>query len=134
MPGDRGRTRTARTDFIGGSPALVGPEGSLLLETARHEPYLVLTNGARRGAEFPLRTTATTIGRGEEADVQIDEPAASRRHAVIERDRGTCVLKDLGSTNGTHLRGLLHGTAEFLRDGDRFRIGSTEFVFREAGS
>jgi pSer/pThr/pTyr-binding forkhead associated (FHA) protein len=123
------------TEFIGGSPRPVGPrDDSSLLETARTEPRLVVTKGARRGAEVMLRSDALTIGRGEEADLQIDEPAASRRHAVIERRRGAFVLRDLGSTNGTYLRGLLHGTETALRDGDHFRIGETEIVFRDAGS
>lgn len=88
--------------------------------------------GARRGdAELPLRSMTTTIGRGEEADVQIDEPAVSRRHTAIERSRGAYVLRDLGSTNGTYLGGLLHGAVVILRDGDRFRIGLTEFVCRD---
>lgn len=135
MPEERGRARTTRTDFIGGSPGPARPrEESSLLETARREPYLVVTEGALRGAEFPLRSATTTIGRGEDADVQIDEPDASRRHAVIERKRGACLLRDLGSTNGTFLHGLLHAAEAILRDGDRFRIGLTEFVFRDDGS
>lgn len=134
MPGERGRARTARTDFIGGSPTPARPgEESSLLETVRREPYLVVTKGALRGSEFPLRSATTTIGRGEDADVQIDEPDASRRHAVIERKRGAYLLRDLGSTNGTYLRELLHGAEAILRDGDQFRIGLTEFVFREGG-
>jgi pSer/pThr/pTyr-binding forkhead associated (FHA) protein len=123
------------TEFIGGSPPPGGPRpDSSLLETARRQPYLVVVAGARRGAEFTLGTGAVTIGRGEDADVQIDEPAASRRHAVIEARRGVFVLRDLGSTNGTYLRGLLHGSEAALRDGDHFRIGETELVFRAGGS
>jgi len=104
---------------------------SLLLETARGTAFLVAASGPRRGAEWPLRGAAVTIGRGEEADVRIDEPSASRRHAVIERRPDGYYLRDLGSTNGTHLGGLLHGIAAPLRAGDRFRIGETEFIFRD---
>ena len=134
MPGKGGRGQNLGTEFVGGSPRPAGRrDDSSLLETVRREPYLVVTTGARRGAEFTLRSATVTIGRGEDAEVQIDEPAASRRHAVIERKRGAFVLRDLGSTNGTYLRGLLHGSGAALRDGDCFRIGLTEFVFRDNG-
>ncbi len=123
------RTQKA-TEFVGGSPGPGSPEEqSLLLETVRRRPYLVVASGPRRAAEFTIRATPVTIGRGEHADVRIDEPAASRRHAVIEEKGGGYVLRDLGSTNGTHLNGLLHAREAPLRDGDRFRIGRTELIF-----
>jgi pSer/pThr/pTyr-binding forkhead associated (FHA) protein len=74
-----------------------------------------------------------TIGRGSEADIQIDEPSASRRHAAIERTPEGFVLRDLGSTNGTYHGGLLHGRETPLRQGDCFRIGDTEFLFQDDG-
>lgn len=134
MPGKSGRAQILGTEFIGGTPRPAGPrEDSSLLETVRRSPYLVVTTGTRRGAEFTLGSASLTIGRGDDCEVQIDEPAASRRHAVIERRREAFVLRDLGSTNGTHLRRLLHGKEAVLRDGDHFRIGLTEFVFRDNG-
>jgi pSer/pThr/pTyr-binding forkhead associated (FHA) protein len=125
------RARARATEFVGGSSETSEPrhDGSLL-ETVRREAYLVLQSGAKRGAEYTLRADRVTIGRGEDSDVAIDEPAASRRHAQIERRGGLYFLRDLGSTNGTFLHKLLHGGEAALRDGDRFRIGTTELVFR----
>lgn len=46
------------------------------------------------------------IGRSLEADISIDDPSLSRLHAVIRVDSPTSVLiEDLGSVNGTKLRG-----------------------------
>lgn len=123
------------TEFIGGSAApKPEPDASLLLLTARREAYLVIARGAQRAREFPLRAAQVTIGRGEEADIQIDEPAASRRHAVIERRPSGFVLRDLASTNGTFHRGLVHGGETRLLHGDSFRIGETEFLFQDDGA
>lgn len=124
--------RPQATEFVGGSPAS-RPEGDALslLELRRDDACLVITSGPRREAEFALRGDETTIGRDPAADVPIDEPSASRRHAVIVRSRDGFYLRDLGSTNGTFLHGLLHGREKRLKEGDRFRIGRTEFLFHD---
>jgi pSer/pThr/pTyr-binding forkhead associated (FHA) protein len=116
---------------VGGSPASKPKEASSLLEVARGEACVVITNGPRREAEFPLRGDETSIGRDDSADVTIDEPSASRRHALVVRGRDGFYLRDLGSTNGTYLFGLLHGEEKRLFEGDRFRIGRTEFLFHD---
>ncbi len=119
------------TEFVGGSPPSKPKEQSSLLEMVRREACVVITTGTRREAEFVLRGEETTIGRDPAADVPIDEPSASRRHAVITRGRDGFYLRDLGSTNGTYLFGLLHDEDKRLMEGDRFRIGRTEFLFHD---
>lgn len=123
--------RREPTEFVGGSPPSKPKEQSSLLELGRSEACVVVTSGSRREAEFVLRGAETTIGRDPAADVPIDEPSASRRHAVIVRGRDGFYLRDLGSTNGTYLFGLLHGQEKRLMEGDRFRIGRTEFLFHD---
>ncbi len=71
------------------------------------------------------------LGRGEAAEIRLEDPFASSRHARILRQAGTVVLEDLGSTNGTYLNEeLLHGPAP-LHHGDRVRIGDSEFSYEE---
>ena len=46
-----------------------------------------------------------TIGRGTDNDIIIDEPSISRHHAeLIDEPGGRYRLKDLGSSNGTHVQ------------------------------
>lgn len=87
---------------------------------------------------FALREGENRIGRskghpGEEAP-EIDlatppvDPGISRLHAVLERRAdGTCVLRDLGSTNGTAVNdaaGSIEPHTDVpLSDGDRVRVG-----------
>ncbi len=55
--------------------------------------------------EFPLGEGEHVIGRSENAEVRIPAARISRRHArVVVRD-GRAWLEDLGSKNGTSLRG-----------------------------
>lgn len=132
--GSRKRPRpTGPTEFVGGSaPARKPEDASFLLELVRPEAYLVVASGPRREAEFTLRgSAAILIGRDESADLVIDDQSASRRHAVIEKHEDGYYLRDLGSANGTYFDGLLHSKQARLREGDRFRIGQTEFVFHD---
>ncbi len=45
------------------------------------------------------------LGRSSEADVQIEDPNVSRRHAEIVQEGSTYWVVDLGSTNGIEVDG-----------------------------
>ncbi|MBW2294827.1 MAG: FHA domain-containing protein [Deltaproteobacteria bacterium] len=125
--------RQIPTNFVGGSPPAQKPEdASFLLELSRREAYLVFASGPRRQAEHALHAgVKTVLGRDESADLIIDDESASRRHAVIEKRADVYYLRDLGSANGTYLNGLLHAKEARLCEGQRFRIGETEFIFHD---
>lgn len=121
--------RRLATVFVGSQPLGSVPESSGL-ELDSQEARLVVTGGEHNGREFLLYGKRVIIGRDQDADVMIDEPSASRRHAQIELRGDEFFLRDLGSTNGTFFDGLLHGAEKSLADGDRFKIGNTCFLFR----
>jgi len=80
---------------------------------------------------YPLVQMVTTMGRGTEVDIRIDDPGISRKHAEIRRTPdgiGYSVI-DLASTNGTLVAGDRVGERA-LADGDEIRLGSTVLVFR----
>ena len=89
-----------------------------------------IVRGPNKGTEFAVRGDFVQIGRDPEMGVPLEDEEVSRRHAVIVRHRDRYFLRDCGSTNGTYLKGLFHGSERELSPGDRFRIGETEFVFR----
>ncbi len=62
------------------------------------------------------------VGRTEGA-LQIASAAVSRQHLSIKRDGGAVVVRDLGSRNGTQLRGLAVGGAVQVGDGLDLRLG-----------
>jgi hypothetical protein len=69
------------------------------------------------------------LGRGDHAEIRLEDPFASSRHARVYRQAGSLVLEDLGSTNGTYLNEELLDTPRPLHPGDHVRIGDSEFVF-----
>jgi hypothetical protein len=84
--------------------------------------------GLRSGAEYDL-AHGVTLGRGEAADIRLEDPFASSRHARIDRQGDLLVIEDLGSTNGTYLNGEPLTGPQPLHPGDRIRIGDNEFSY-----
>lgn len=77
--------------------------------------------------------TELTVGRLSDCDLAIEgDGSVSKRHAVLKWDeaRKTCLVQDLGSTNGTFLNGGAIAEREVqLRDGDIISFGSAQFWF-----
>jgi hypothetical protein len=84
--------------------------------------------GLSSGSTFDLGAGAV-LGRGEMAEIQLDDPYASSRHARIIWEGALPVLEDLGSTNGTYLNGEAVDGPKPLHVGDRIRIGDSEFSY-----
>jgi pSer/pThr/pTyr-binding forkhead associated (FHA) protein len=86
---------------------------------------------SRRGRS-PLDLDAGENVRGRDRGVVacIDEESGSRRHAEIMVDDHGTILEDLGSKNGTTLRGRKIREPVELRDGDVIKIGPASLVFR----
>jgi len=86
------------------------------------------------GRETSLADGEHIIGRDADVAVPLNSPTVSRHHAriVIEGDAAT--LEDLGSKNGTAVRGQKITSPVNLADGDRIRIGAFELTFRMLNS
>jgi pSer/pThr/pTyr-binding forkhead associated (FHA) protein len=84
--------------------------------------------GSDTGLRYQIKKRATVIGR-EGADVGLNDPDVSRKHASIEfltRDR--IILKDLRSTNGTCLNQRRISVAD-LKNGDAIQAGGAVINF-----
>ena len=65
----------------------------------------------------------TILGRALDATIRFDVPGVSRRHARISLDGASVVVEDLGSQNGTYVRGEKITGRAALGDGDELRLG-----------
>ena len=116
--------------FTVDSEAVAGitPRSGRASETSINRAPLVLeVNGTRH----PLQPPGLVIGRGTEADLRINDPGISRRHAQIRvNTAGPQVqidIVDLGSTNGIVVNGHRVQQAA-LQEGSRIEIGSTRML------
>jgi DNA-binding NtrC family response regulator/pSer/pThr/pTyr-binding forkhead associated (FHA) protein len=95
--------------------------------------YELLVTGDGDATRLPLPEQAELlIGRAPEADVRLDGNSVSRRHAVF-RVRGTSFsIEDLGSSNGTLIRGraIAPQTEAELTPGESVVIGEFVLVLR----
>jgi hypothetical protein len=66
---------------------------------------LIVAEGVAETHELP-ESGELVIGRGEASDIVIDDPSLSRRHAGLRIAGAIVELRDLGSSNGTSLRGV----------------------------
>jgi predicted Zn finger-like uncharacterized protein len=99
-----------------------------MLELPKDKRFsLAVIQGGATGQIFQINKTRTTIGRTG-ADINIDDPEASRQHAVVEILGETAILRDLGSTNGTFID-IDRIDQQILTNQMEFRIGSHVIMF-----
>ena len=96
--------------------------------TDEHQAYLVVIYGEELGKRIPLGKGAIEAGRSAKCDIPIDQESVSRHHAKISWNGRAYCVKDLGSTNGTHVNDLAI-TEQDLVDGDQIKIGRTILKF-----
>lgn len=83
------------------------------------------------GRRCALVDRETVIGRDPAAAVHLDAAGVSRRHARIVVEGSVALLEDLGSKNGTALRGELI-TKPTEPDGDEIRVGPVALSYRSS--
>ncbi|MFZ2624915.1 MAG: DUF3662 and FHA domain-containing protein [Propionibacterium sp.] len=120
---------TGRFEVDSSSVATVAESAGAASSTMiRRAPLVLEVNGVRH----PLMPPGFIIGRGTEADLRINDPGVSRKHArvnVAEDDYGDLVISidDLGSTNGIIVNGQRVSHAA-IEDGSRIEMGSTRML------
>ena len=85
----------------------------------------LLVGGGRRNV---LSGNRVVLGRSREADIVLQDPNISRRHAEVRRGDEGWQIVDLGSTNGIKVNGRRVNNAG-LRPGDQITIGVTDLTF-----
>jgi hypothetical protein len=79
--------------------------------------------------ELDLPQGGTIIGRSLDCHLTLEDPLVSRRHARIVVDEAGARIEDMGSRNGVRVNGAVIREPVALRNGDRVRIGTQDFVF-----
>ena len=80
--------------------------------------------------EIALDPGENLIGRDRDSVVWIDDASVSRRHARISVDGSGATVEDLGSKNGTFLRGRRIEKPARLEDKDAIKVGPAAMIFR----
>jgi MoxR-like ATPase len=97
---------------------------------ARHD--LGSIDQVRIGRGSRREATRSVVGGKRVLSLRVPDPRMSHAHARLTRVDTRFVFEDLGSTNGSLLRGESVASPVALRDGDVLEVGRTFFRFRAA--
>jgi len=114
-------------------PAITLPEALQAPEPDSAGCYLVGQSPPVMGRVYALRFGTTTIGREATAEISIDEPSVSARHAELTYRSDGVAVANLFSTNGTRVNGNPVDSV-LLCDGDMITVGNVSFLLRETST
>jgi len=86
---------------------------------------LTVVKGVDAGQSFALGAQAR-LGRSAENEIRLNDPQASRYHALIRYQPPNYVIIDQGSGNGTYVNGQPISRPTPLAPGDVITIGNTQ--------
>lgn len=120
------------------SPEVVFPEKfAATVESAEHEApvskVLVLLD-PERPMKYPLFKATMTIGRGDIADIRIENDFLSRLHARLVSTSNGTAIEDVDSKNGIRVNAKLVTTRQELRHGDIVDLGRLRFRYIDAAA
>ena len=117
--------RTPQESFVlppGGAPARQRSRGGRLV--------VVKSDAVPVGSDYTVDSTALTVGRGPQNDVELDgDQFASAQHARFEPRADGLWVQDVGSTNGTFVNGVRIERSRRLSSGDVVRVGGTDLRY-----
>ncbi len=88
---------------------------------------LIVLNGAAAGQRWTIPTNGAVIGRAADCTVQLADPEAAARHAVVEFEDDALRIRDLGSMNRILVNRREVREAK-LKHGDTIEIGLTRLL------
>jgi len=102
-------------------------------ELEEGQGLLLVKRGPNAGSTFLLDEGSSSVGRGTDSTVFLDDITVSRAHATFERrEDGSWFVRDVGSLNGTYVNGEQVDETK-LASGDEVQIGKFKLTFFAAG-
>jgi len=98
---------------------------------SRFVPSLYVMKGQDQGTLFDVDDGTIGIGRDAANQIRLHDTEVSRRHADLRYDGSTCVISDLGSSNGTYVNGRRIEKDHQLSNSDRVQLGGTVMLYTD---
>ncbi len=100
-----------------------------LLTSGPSRRYLMVFDGTSASLFSLPQSGCVIVGRGHDAQLQLADPAASRRHAQLDCGPDAVTLLDLGSHNGTFVNGERLAGPRLLASRDVLTLCDATLVF-----
>ncbi|MGV7975464.1 MAG: serine/threonine protein kinase [Anaerolineaceae bacterium] len=88
--------------------------------------YLFCRAGLWTGQRIPVPLGETSIGRGSQAQIKLQDGTVSRRHASLIRTSRAVYIRDDGSSYGTFVNGRRIYAPTLLKERDVIQIGAQQ--------
>lgn len=117
---------------IEGDPASLMNE---LKKAKEQEACFIVIRGQPQGERLSITQNEMVIGRDHQAEIHLDDPGISKKHARVQKVKNEVLLTDLGSTNGTSVndKRIPPNSPRVLAKEDMIKIGQTILKFLPAG-
>jgi DNA-binding NtrC family response regulator len=124
MRGRRGSSVEAEPGAVSGRnlTRIIPHEAAIVRQSGRGR--LLVIRGPDRGEAVTVSTNPLVIGSGTGSDARLSDATISRRHLQVALTEGGVVVRDLGSTNGSFVRGARFQEL-ILGYGAEIQIGQT---------
>jgi DNA-binding NtrC family response regulator len=118
---------TDTPSFPGVSPTrIIDTDAAIVRQSGRGR--LVVTGGPDRGEAVVVGGDPVVIGSGSGSDARLSDPTVSRRHLSAALGESGLVVRDLGSTNGSFMRGARFQEL-ILGFGAEIQVGQTTLKY-----
>ncbi|OWV00729.1 GGDEF domain-containing protein [Fibrobacter sp. UWR2] len=101
---------------------IVTPGKTIKFEKIELRPHLIILYPQTQFKQIALEKGTVTLGRGQDADIRLDDELVSRKHCTLTFDGINVTVEDLGSTNGTFVDGQ-PVTRTVLDSDNRLQLG-----------
>ncbi len=105
---------------------IINPDAPLVRQSGRGR--FLIVRGPEKGETLVLGPDPMTVGSGPGADVRLADATISRRHLLIVPGEAGVTVRDLGSTNGSFIRGARFQEL-LLSFGSEIQIGQTHLKY-----
>jgi len=123
--------RIPSRQLVDGDVIRIGDELGNLATLTYHDHSRPAVTSVQEVKLSPV-TPFVTIGRTSDNALRLNYPQVSGHHAVIRREGPQAVIEDLGSTNGTFVRGQrLHPRQPVaIQPGEKIQVAGYQLVFQ----
>ena len=136
-------TQTTRATTIGDDKTVIARDTLLfnqikLVESVPSNLVMIFGPEAMIGSYWPINKQEIIIGRNWRSDICIRDLSISKEHLAIHSETagGNISIKDLNSTNGTHVNehSIKPQTSFSLNDNDIIKLGNVGLKFLNKGN
>lgn len=96
--------------------------------TLMNPQWLWIDDFLRDHWAYRIHPGLLTIGRAPTSDIWLVHNTVSRSHATITTLKSRCILRDVGSGNGTFLNGIRVSEERAIHPGDRIQLGAIQLL------